>query len=288
MGRCPLHIAIAGDLHGLWDSLDEAILQRLAPDAVLLVGDLGEGDDRMSRRISRLPHPVACVLGNHDAGRDPTGHVLQRQLRLLGSVHCGWGMRWLEPPGLAVVGGRPASSGGGYALSAAVRATWGNVSLAASVHRMSSAAAEVSPETPLVLLAHAGPSGLGSRANDICGRDWKRPACDWGDQDLAAAIVRIRCQRPLPLVVFGHMHHRLKRGPGQRQAFLQDRYGTAYLNAAAVPRHHHDNDGCPLRHFAMVQLDSSQVLRVSQCWFDAEATVRQEQCLYKAEGYYWS
>lgn len=275
-----MRIAVAGDLHGLWDAVDEAILQRLMPDAVLLVGDLGEADDRVSRRVARLPHPVACVLGNHDAGNDATGHALQRQLQHLGVVHCGWGIRWLEPPGLAVVGGRPASSGGGYVLSPAVRAVWGDVPFDASVERMVAAAATVSPEVPLVLLAHAGPSGLGSRPDDICGRDWKRPACDWGDQDLAAAVFRIRRQRPLPLVVFGHMHHRLMRGSGQRRAFLQDRYGTAYLNAAAVPRHQRDRDGRPLRHFALVQLDGNQVLHVSQCWFDAEAAVRHQQCSY--------
>jgi len=65
-----------------------------------------------------------------------------------------------------------------------------------------------------VLLAHCGPSGLGSEAGDPCGRDWKKPACDWGDQDLALAIRQIRRSRPLPLVAFGHMHHALKRGQG--------------------------------------------------------------------------
>jgi len=279
MGCCPTRIAIAGDLHGLWDSVDELILERLAPDVVLMVGDLGEGEDRISRLVANLPHPVACVLGNHDAARDPDGVVLRRQLIALGDVHCGWGLRHLDPPGLAVVGGRPASSGGGYVLSAAVRSTWGPVPLEDSIARITTAAGAVPAQVPLVLLAHVGPTGLGSEAKDPCGRDWCRPARDWGDLDLAAAIARIRRHRPLPLVVFGHMHHRL-RGGGWRRSFLQDRQNTAYLNAAAVPRHGQDQGGCPLRHFAMVHLEGNQLLWAAQCWFDPEANLRWHHCLY--------
>ena len=281
MGRRPMRIAIAGDLHGLWDAVDERILERLDPDVVLMVGDLGEGEDRMSRMVARLPVPVACVLGNHDAARDGRGEVLRRQLTLLGDVHCGWGLRRLDPPGLAVVGGRPASSGGGYVLSAAVRSVWGHVPLETSITRITTAAAAVSAQDSLVLLAHVGPTGLGSAAHDLCGRDWRRPARDWGDLDLAAAIVRIRRWRPIPLVVFGHMHHRL-RGGGQRRSFLLDRYNTAYLNAAVVPRHGRDDHGCPLRHFAMAHLEGNQLLWAAHCWFDGEATLRWQECLYRA------
>jgi len=35
-----LRIAIAGDLHGQWDSFDEQLLELLSPDALLVVGDL--------------------------------------------------------------------------------------------------------------------------------------------------------------------------------------------------------------------------------------------------------
>ncbi len=281
MGRCPTRIAIAGDLHGLWDAVDDRILERLDPDVVLVVGDLGEGDDRMSRMVARLPYPVACILGNHDAARDTHGEVLRRQLHLLGDVHCGWGVRRLEPPGLAVVGGRPASSGGGYVLSAAVRSVWGPVPLETSIARITTAAATVSAQEPLVLLGHVGPTGLGSAAHDVCGRDWCRPARDWGDLDLAAAITRIRRWRPLPLVVFGHMHHRL-RGGGQRRSFLMDCHNTAYLNAAMVPRHGRDEQGRPLRHFAMVHLEGHRLLWAAQCWFDPEAILRRQECLYRA------
>ncbi|NDG24147.1 MAG: hypothetical protein EB126_10660, partial [Synechococcaceae bacterium WBB_10_009] len=39
IGLAELRIAIAGDLHGQWDASDEQLLERLAPDALLLVGE---------------------------------------------------------------------------------------------------------------------------------------------------------------------------------------------------------------------------------------------------------
>ena len=229
-----LRIAIAGDLHGQWDGLDEEVLAALAPDALLVVGDLSDGQQLIPKRLTRLSLPMACILGNHDTGRDASGRTLQRQLDLLGDLHCGWGLRELHPPGLAVVGARPASAGGGHYLNRAAEAVFGPVGLEESAERIHAAALSADPHLPLVVLAHSGPSGLGSGAADPCGRDWKAPACDWGDQDLALAIDRIRRSRPVPLVVFGHMHHRLKRGQGERQSFSRDRSGTTYLNTCLL------------------------------------------------------
>ena len=90
--RKDLQIAIAGDLHGQWDGLDEELLDLLRPDALMVVGDLSDGDQLIAARLGRLKLPMACVLGNHDAGRDASGRTLQRQLSLLGDRHCGWGL----------------------------------------------------------------------------------------------------------------------------------------------------------------------------------------------------
>ena len=124
-----LRIAIAGDLHGQWDATDERLLELIAPDALLVVGDLSDGHQQIPARLSRLQLPLACVLGNHDTGRDSSGRTLQRQLAALGDRHCGWGLRELRPPGLAVVGGRPASAGGGFHLNQGAQAVFGPVSL---------------------------------------------------------------------------------------------------------------------------------------------------------------
>jgi uncharacterized protein (TIGR04168 family) len=281
-------LAVVGDPHGAWDERDGELVQRLQVDALLLVGDLSDGHPRIPALLRRLAVPTACVLGNHDTGRDASGRTLQRQLDGLGPLHCGWGLRQFE--GLAVVGGRPGTAGGGFHLSPAVRAVYGPVGLEASAERIAAAAALADPALPLVLLAHCGPSGLGSEARDPCGCDWKKPACDWGDQDLALAIRRIRRHRPLPLVAFGHMHHSLKRGQGERRTLVVDREGTVYLNAACVPRHGRDMGGRELRHFSWVELEvppadpqAARVIRASHRWYGLNGQLVFEQTLLVRE-----
>jgi uncharacterized protein (TIGR04168 family) len=281
-GGNTLRIAIAGDLHGAWDHSDHALLATLAPDALLVVGDLSDGQQRIPALLRQLPLPVACILGNHDTGKDASGRTLQRQIDLLGDVHCGWRLRALSPPGLAVVGGRPGTAGGGYNLSRAVQAAFGPVSLQESADRITVAATAAPPDWPLVLLAHSGPSGLGSDGASPCGRDWKPPACDWGDLDLALAIRQIRRQRPVPLVVFGHMHHALKRGQGERQSFCRDRAGTAYLNTACVPRHGVDGQGRALRHFSWVELAGQELISASHRWYGLGGALLYEERLWTA------
>jgi uncharacterized protein (TIGR04168 family) len=277
-----LQIAIAGDLHDQWDHSDHALLAVLRPDALLVVGDLSEGVERIPRLLRQLPVPLACVLGNHDAGRDASGSRLRRQVELLGELHCGWELRTLQPPGLAVVGGRPATAGGGHHLSPAARAVFGPVDLEESAARISRAALAADPALPLVLLAHCGPTGLGSEARDPCGRDWKRQACDWGDHDLALALERIRQRRPVPLVVFGHMHHTLRRTQGERITFLRDRRGTAYLNAACVPRHGVDQGGRALRHLSWIHLSPAGLQRASHRWYGLDGQLLYEELLWQA------
>lgn len=292
-----LRVAIAGDLHGQWDPQDQQLLRILEPDALLVVGDLSDGHARIPLLLresqQQLGLPIACILGNHDTGRDPSGQVFQSQLDLLGPLHCGWGLnQWSVlprgshphrvPSGLAVIGARPGSAGGGFHLSPACQGVFGPLSLEESVERMVRAALQADPGLPLLLLAHSGPTGLGSEAGDPCGRDWKSPACDWGDQDLAIAIQRISRHRSISLVVFGHMHHRLKRGASHRCSFVIDRSGLAYLNAACVPRHLIDHAGIELRHFSWVEFDSDGLQLAAHRWYDLKGALRYEEILYSA------
>ena len=48
-----VELAIAGDLHDQWDERDEELLGRLAPDGLLVVGDLSNGHPRIPREIGR-------------------------------------------------------------------------------------------------------------------------------------------------------------------------------------------------------------------------------------------
>lgn len=274
-----LRIAIAGDLHGSWGDSDEQLLRHLQPDVVLFVGDLSDGDLRLTRRISQLPYPLAVILGNHDRGRDRSGGILEQQLALLGDQHCGW--RRLTWPGLplTVVGGRPCSAGGGFHLSKAVESLYGPISLEQSADRIVEAAASVPADQPLIVMAHCGPSGLGSDPNSPCGRDWKSPAIDWGDQDLALALDRMARTRAPDLVVFGHMHHALKRGGGLRQSLLRDRRGMAMINAACVPRSGLDHQDQLLLHLSWAEFQNNRLTHLSHRWFSPDGQLRHQEQL---------
>lgn len=275
-----LRLAIAGDLHGQWNDLDARLLDQLQPDAVLFVGDLSDGDLRLVKAIAALPIPTAVILGNHDRGKDATGELFQRQVKVLGDRHCAWSLRNWSAPALSVLGARPGSAGGGFHLSRAMAATYGPIELEGSAQLIVQASEQAPQDRPLVVLAHAGPSGLGSDAASPCGRDWKRPAIDWGDQDLALALDRIRQRREVPLVVFGHMHHRLKGGQGERCTFLQDRLGTAYLNAACVPRRGVDADGRSLTHWSWVEFSGCELCHASHRWYGDDGTLVFEETLW--------
>ncbi|MAK15207.1 MAG: TIGR04168 family protein [Cyanobium sp. MED195] len=276
-----MRLAIAGDLHGDWTFDDEQLLDQLKPDAVLFVGDLSDGDLRLVKAITRLNRPCAVILGNHDRGRDRSGEKLRQQLLMLGELDCSWRMRnWSSPP-VAIIGCRPCSSGGGFHLSEAVRSVFGPVTEEESANRIVQAASGAPETWPLVLLAHSGPTGLGSDASSICGRDWKHPHIDWGDRDLAIAVEAMRRHRAADLVVFGHMHHCLRGGKGERLTFHRDRYGTAYVNAACVPRSGSDESGQTLIHFTWVEFEGRHLSLVSHRWFHLDGTLAYEQTLLR-------
>ena len=69
--RAVLRLAIAGDIHDQWTHQDHELLRCLRPDALLVVGDLSEGGQRIAAMLQQVEIPLACVLGNHDSGKDP-------------------------------------------------------------------------------------------------------------------------------------------------------------------------------------------------------------------------
>ena len=245
------------------------------------MGDLSDGDLRMVKSITQLTLPVAVLLGNHDRGRDKSGVLLQQQMSMLGERHCPWRLRGWSQPELAVVGARPCSAGGGFHLSQAVQAVFGPITETQSADWIVDAASHAPDHWPLVVLAHSGPTGLGSAANSPCGRDWKQPHIDWGDRDLALALDRMRKIRPADLVVFGHMHHQLKGQRGARITFHRDRRGTCFVNAACVPRVGLDESGMPLHHLTWVEFSGTEPTLVSHRWYRPGGELSYEQTLHR-------
>ncbi len=275
-----IKLAVVGDLHGSWVDQDHELLMKLQPDGVLFVGDLSDGDVKLIKSISKIDLPTAVILGNHDRGLDRKGDILRTQLNLLGSKHCGWSQRNWDKPPIEIVGARPCSSGGPFRLSQSVEAVYGHVSFENSVDKIVDAASKASSNKPLLILAHSGPSGLGSEPESICGRDWKLPAIDWGDKDLEIAINTIQCNRKIDIVVFGHMHHSLRRNNGVRNTFCFDKKGTAYLNSACVPRRGLDSRGNLLCHFSWIEFAKSTLQFVSHRWYLPDASIGYEEVLF--------
>ena len=187
-------------------------------------------------------------------------NAVRQMHELLAPSNVAWGRIDHENLALSVVGGRPISSGGeSLRTQAAVyEALWGVVGEAESANRI---AENVNGAPwPTVLLAHNGPSGLGSEPHDICGRDWGRPAGgDWGDEDLRLALAACPAGK-VPLVIFGHMHHQLQ-GGGERRIVHEtseaDGGHPLYVNAACVPRWRvgrSESGGAIERAFTMIDL----------------------------------
>uniref|UniRef100_A0A2P2JSX7 Uncharacterized protein LOC105131943 n=2 Tax=Rhizophora mucronata TaxID=61149 RepID=A0A2P2JSX7_RHIMU len=287
-------IAIVGDVHDDWClEEDTKALRFLQPDLVLFTGDFGNENVELVQSIADLHFPKAVILGNHDAWNTQQFSEglrrmdgVQLQLECLGEEHVGY--KHLDFPSLklSVVGGRPFSFGGDQLfrkrlLSARYRVK----DMDGSARRIYDAAMGTPEGHFIILLAHNGPTGLGSNLNDICGKDWVFGGGDHGDPDLAQAIAQLKetTKCDIPLVVFGHMHKELAYGNGVRKMIVVGTDRSIYLNGAIVPRvkrliasqgsacRSFMSDETPefegtIRAFTIVEVLGGRVDRISETW----------------------
>ena len=291
----PLKIAVVGDVHDLWEDEDAIALKHLGVDLVLFVGDFGNESVDVVRRIASIDLPKAAILGNHDAwytasdwGRKRCPYDrnkedwVQQQLDLLGEVHVGYGYLDFPDHKLSVVGSRPFSWGGEvWKNEQFYRERYGITSFEESIDRIVAAAKNAAYET-IIFIGHNGPVGLGDRPEDPCGRDWQPLGGDYGDPDFAEAIAQTQAVgKKIPLVTFGHMHHRLRHTKEHlRTAISTSPEGAVYLNSASVPRII-QTESDRLRNFSLVSLDAGVVSQVSLVWVGKNYTVVSEQLLYR-------
>ena len=256
-----MKLAIIGDIHKAWDDVDVDYFEDSSYDAVLFVGDLPghthRGTNDVAARIARMRKPAYFMPGNHD-GVSLTqfmGELMQNQKWIekyarhqgplcdelkqsLGHVHyTGYSRHVLEFGGLKLnlVAARPHSMGGpNLAFVPYLKERYGVATLDDSVARMKQLFDEC--DGPIIVFSHNGPTGLGDQRDSIWGCDFRPEGGDFGDPDLGQALTYARAQgKTLLAVVAGHMHHKLK-GSGMRRWFLRDAHGTAFINAARVPR----------------------------------------------------
>ncbi len=222
------------------------------------------------------------MLGNHDRGNDGSGEKLLKQIKILQDKFCGWNLKVFNNQ-VNILGARPCSSGGGYFLSREMKGVYGPLSEEESIKKIINCAMDSREDLPLLVIAHSGPSGLGSEPNSICGKDWKPPAMDWGDRDLSFAISEIQKERYLDLVVFGHTHNELKRNLGRRKMFLLDRRGTAYLNCAVVPRYKRNEYGEIIINFSWIEFENKKLSHISERWYSEAGFLVDKNIIFQVD-----
>ena len=185
--------------------------------------------------------PKAVILGNHDAwrsfGEKQLSDALNSSLDALGSDHVAYDVREVPSAGVSVVGARPFSWGGPSLRSPELYdELYGVRTMRESAAAIVEAALSAQ-HRDLVILAHNGPTGLGSNSGDIYGKDFGKPGGDWGDHDLALALQRIEgFGLRVRAVIAGHMHHVLLHPRGaERTRFVQSDW-TEYIAVRASAR----------------------------------------------------
>jgi len=272
-------VAVIGDVHLQWNERDVEYFNRSDYDLILFVGDIAAYRHRgalpTARAMAGLTKPAIVIPGNHDAvhlgqliaevferprmcDTMSAGHRRRhRQLdRAFGRVTmAGYSRHLVTLRGqrFSVIAGRPHSMGGPrVAFRRQLRGAYGVDCLEESARRMIALVEQCDGE-PIVFLSHNGPTGFGTRRDDIWGCDFRPEQGDFGDPDLAVAIEHARRSgRRVLAVVAGHMHHHLK--GGGRRRWLEEREDTLYLNAARVPRIY-QRDGEVLHHHIQLTLD---------------------------------
>ncbi|XP_021990176.1 uncharacterized protein LOC110886651 isoform X2 [Helianthus annuus] len=242
----------------------------------------------------------AAILGNHDAWNtqnfsEKRKDAVQLQLESFGEEHVGYKRLDFHPLKLSVVGGRPFSCGGERLFRKQLLAKrYGVNNMNESAKRISDAALGTPKNHSIILLAHNGPTGLGSNLNDICGRDWVREGGDHGDPDLALAIAQLKgnTKHSVPLVVFGHMHKELAFGNGPRKMIVVGDDNTIYLNGAIVPRvkRFHDNPLTEnpkhtLRAFTLIDSKEGKLEKIAETWVSVigdNTSVEEEHILFSS------
>lgn len=281
MSKTP-SLLVIGDVHNHWHPEDSAFVANGDQELALFVGDFGDEDAEIVRTIAGIDVPKSVILGNHDAWRSfsekRVTKNLQASLDALGDDHLAYDVREWYGGGASIVGARPFSWGGKSLRSVEVYDEIYDVRNHEQSAAKIAAAARRAEHRDVIILAHNGPTGLSMETHDIWGKDFGRsPRGDWGDEDLEIAIDQIKSLGlRVPLVIAGHMHHKLITPRGAyRTRFL--RHGsTVYVNAAVVPRTKKLANGALVSYFLKVYCQGGKVEGFEEMWVAADGKIREK------------
>lgn len=292
-----MKIAILGDVHRYFNEKDVAYFNQSDDDLLLFVGDLGnyrpgEGE-AIARLMSQLMKPVLMIPGNHDGvtawqlyaeiKQWPrlirwTSHRQERRMarlqQALGKAQLGgYGVHpfVFGTEKVTVITARPHAMGGSVLSYAPYLARqYGIHSLEQSAERLKQCV-DVAGDSPLIFLAHNGPTGLGSAPASIWGCDFRPQAGDFGDEDLRVGIEHAqRRGKNVLAVIAGHMHQRTKKEIIRPWHVECD--SIHYLNAARVPRiFTRKNQTC---HYHLSLTLQNGMAQVGECFVSGEASIQ--------------
>ncbi|THU52703.1 hypothetical protein C4D60_Mb10t06710 [Musa balbisiana] len=267
----PLRIAVVGDVHDYWElEEDSKALHFLQVILEMRMLNLLEAFQVLSFQKQQFWGTMIAGLLKSFQRNEHVGY-------------CRLDFPMLK---LCVLGGRPFSCGGDRLFRPKLLSSrYGVSDMEQSAKKIYEAALGTPEGHSVIVLAHNGPTGLGSKVSDICGRDWIFGGGDHGDPDLAQAISDLQrdTQIPIPLVIFGHMHKALAYGNGLRKMIAVGADNTIYLNAAIVPRVKHilvngsgssmeeqnqfeTSENGTVRAFTIVEFLDGQVEKIMETW----------------------
>ncbi|PJZ50016.1 metallophosphoesterase [Leptospira saintgironsiae] len=282
-------IAVVGDIHGFWTWVDTEYFSKSNYDSVIFTGDLGNvrpgSANKIAQLISKVRKPKYIILGNHDTTSIPQllmeitnaspnigylSHIFhllryKKLLKDLGDTHiCQYNLSEAGQ-GISILGSRPLSMGGRFNFQLFIKSLFGISSYEESEKKLHELIQGIDfQKQDLIILAHNGPSGLGDKAYDIWGCDFKKEEGDFGDKDLGNFIRTISKQGKKPKVVIaGHMHHSSRKLRVKTRIWKRKEEGILYLNPARVPRIFSDKEGNIWHHHV-------ELTRKNGVW-DAEA-----------------
>ncbi|TGL46490.1 hypothetical protein EHQ61_17230 [Leptospira wolffii] len=263
-----IRIALVGDIHGFWTMVDTEYFGRSSYGSIFFTGDLGNNRpgnaNRIAKEIAKIPKPKYLIPGNHDStsffqlavelfGFSPKLgnlsfplHFLRwkKFLHDLGDIRvCRYNL-FSESSDYSLLGARPLSMGGRLNFIPFLKYFHGIGTMEESSQRLLSLLEDSDSQKDLLVLAHNGPSGLGARAKDIWGCDFRKEEGDFGDGDLGDFILESVLRNRAPkVVVAGHMHHSSRKGKQKTRVWKKRKDGILYVNPARVPRIFTDPNG---------------------------------------------
>ena len=269
---------IIGDLHTHWDRVDLHQFASTDYDLLFFTGDLGGGSEdsslKMARLMAKLTQPALVMPGNNDTAdiaRLAAELTHQRGINQLLALTdnkmgqrqsvtlCGYSEHRIQIGSriISLIAARPHSMGGpNLSFPEFMAATYAVNSLEESSIRIKELV-EVAAEE-IIFLSHNGPKGLGDKEHDMWGCDFKEDGGDWGDPDLALAILHAKSiGKRVLAVVAGHMHLQTKQG--NERPWLKNADETLHVNAARVPRIFSDKNDV-YRHHVRVTISETDLV----------------------------